>query len=233
MSAPTHDRIASVVDYRFFLAADATSLNIPRSGLIRLKAWLWHPIWRFQRRLRRAEYWHNCRRHTPWGRIITFFHKRRLAATAERLGFQVPINTCGPGLAIAHFGCLIINSGARIGRDCRIHAMVNIGTEAGKTNAAPTIGDRVYIGPGAVLFGPITIADDCVIGANAVVNKSFTTPGQTLAGVPATVISRKGPSGLLTCGAQQTAEALKVTGAFSPQASARPPALIPDHPAAP
>lgn len=41
---------------------------------------------------------------------------------------------------------------------------------------APKIGDNVYIGPGAVLFGDIEIADNCWIGANAVVNKSFLEP---------------------------------------------------------
>ena len=46
----------------------------------------------------------------------------------------------------------------------------------------------IYIGPGAVLFGEITIADGCYIGANAVVNKSFTEPNSVIVGIPAKVI---------------------------------------------
>lgn len=39
-----------------------------------------------------------------------------------------------------------------------------------------------------VTFGKITIADGCQIGANAVVNKSFDTPGSVIAGYPAKVL---------------------------------------------
>ena len=51
------------------------------------------------------------------------------------------------------------------------------------------IGDNVYIGPGAKLFGPIQIGDNTVIGANAVVNKSFKEGNCTIVGVPAEIIS--------------------------------------------
>lgn len=37
----------------------------------------------------------------------------------------------------------------------------------------PVLGDNVYIGPGAKIFGKVQIADGCKVGANAVVNKSF------------------------------------------------------------
>lgn len=53
---------------------------------------------------------------------------------------------------------------------------------------APQIGNDVYIGPGAVIFGDITIADGCYIGANAVVNKSISETNSVVVGVPAKVI---------------------------------------------
>ena len=56
---------------------------------------------------------------------------------------------------------------------------------------APKIGNNVYIGPGAVLFGDIEIADNCWIGANAVVNKSFLESYSVIAGVPAKVIRKE------------------------------------------
>ena len=37
--------------------------------------------------------------------------------------------------------------------------------------AAPRIGNRVYIAAGAKVLGDITIGDDVIIGANAVVTK--------------------------------------------------------------
>lgn len=55
-------------------------------------------------------------------------------------------------------------------------------------SGAPRLGDNVYIGPGAKIFGPIEIGDNVAIGANAVVNKSF-PDSVTIAGVPAKIIS--------------------------------------------
>jgi serine O-acetyltransferase len=81
---------------------------------------------------------------------------------------------------------------------------VNIGTEAGKEDAAPRIGDNCYIAPGAKIFGPIQIGSNSVIGANAVVNKTFSLGNQSIAGVPAVVISNKSSEGLLIQGYQLT-----------------------------
>lgn len=77
-----------------------------------------------------------------------------------------------------------------MGDFCDLHSCVNIGQNRGEENSisTPTIGDRVWIGSGAKLFGKITIADGCQIGANAVVNKSFDTPGSVIAGYPAKVL---------------------------------------------
>ncbi len=97
----------------------------------------------------------------------------------------------GPGLSLAHRGPVIINPHARIGKNCRIHSGVNIGTNAGTQGEAPVIGDNCYLGPGAKLFGLIKVADGIAIAAQAVVNKSWEEPNVTLGGVPARVISQK------------------------------------------
>ena len=64
---------------------------------------------------------------------------------------------------------------------------VNIGANGG-SNKAPYIGKDVYIGPGAVIYGDITIADGCYIGANSVVNRSILDPDSVVVGAPAKVI---------------------------------------------
>lgn len=87
----------------------------------------------------------------------------------------------------------IISSTAKIGRNCRIHSCVNIGASRGK-NGAPIIGNNVYIGPGAILFGDITIADNVSIGANATVNRSFTESNVVIAGTPAEIVKRNVPA---------------------------------------
>ena len=109
-----------------------------------------------------------------------------------RLGFSIPLNVFGSGLIIAHVGPIVVSPYARIGRTCRIHVGVNIGTRAGVPNKAPTIGDDVYIGPGAKLFGRIEVADRIAVGANAVVNKSFGELGISIGGVPVKKINDKG-----------------------------------------
>lgn len=112
-----------------------------------------------------------------------------------KYGFSISRNSCGKGLAIAHIGPVIING--TLGDYCRVHVGVNIGVAAGTSDQKPCIGNHVYIGPGAKIFGKIEIADGIAIGANAVVNKSFNTPNITIAGCPAKKISDKGSNGLI------------------------------------
>ena len=184
--------IKSRKDYRLFVDSDCHSL-----GLSNKRNWfMLNEILVFQIRLRRLELALNCSKN-PIRLLIRRYLYRR---TSIRLGFSISPNTIGPGLSIAHRGAIVVNGGARIGANCRLHVGVNIGTEAGKADSAPTIGDNCYIGPGAKIFGPITIGSGSVIGANAVVNKSFPEGNQTLAGVPAAVISNKSSEGLLILG---------------------------------
>jgi len=133
-----------------------------------------------------------------WLPVAVMFRRQSV-----RLGFSIPPNTFGPGLAIVHYGPIVVNGNARIGANCRIHVCVNIGGGGGLVDAqtarglAPVLGDEVYIGPGAKIFGPVRIADRCAIGANAVVNTSFDEPGCSIAGVPARVVSNKGSAGMI------------------------------------
>ena len=108
-----------------------------------------------------------------------------------RLGFDIPTNVFDYGLRINHYGYLVVNGGARIGKFCDIHQGVNIGQNV-EPGSVPTIGDNVWIGPGAKLFGKITIANRIMIGANAVVNKSFLEENITIAGVPARKVKDSG-----------------------------------------
>ena len=109
-----------------------------------------------------------------------------------KLGFSIPYNNIGPGLAIVHYGTIVISSGVVIGENCRIHAGVNIGANAGELKAA-VIGNNVYIGPGAKIVGNISIGENSVIGANAVVTKDV-PPSVTVGGVPAKIISENDSS---------------------------------------
>jgi serine O-acetyltransferase len=185
-------KIESKADLKVFLDADLRSL-----GVLNRRNWFMiNEIVAFQVRLRRLEYAINCSRN-PFTVLLQRFLYRRISI---KLGISISPNTFGPGLSIAHRGTIVVNGGAQIGANCRIHTGVNIGTEAGKADAAPVIGENCYIGPGAKIFGPIQIGSNSVIGANAVVNKSFPEGGQTIAGVPAKIISSKSSKGYLVEG---------------------------------
>ncbi len=77
----------------------------------------------------------------------------------------------GPGLYIGHFGGITISRDAVIGSNCNISQNVTIGVAGtGAGRGVPTIGDNVYIGPGARIFGKIRVGSNVQIGANAVVH---------------------------------------------------------------
>lgn len=110
-----------------------------------------------------------------------------------RTGLSIPPGVFGRGLSIAHYGSIVVNNEASVGRFCRIHSATNIGTYKG---GAPTVGNFVYIGPGAVLYGDITIGDEVAVGANAVVGNDFDGPA-TIAGAPARVVSTEGSGAVM------------------------------------
>ena len=116
--------------------------------------------------------------------LLSILFKFLYIKKGEQLGFSIPINVFGPGLWIVHKGTIVVSSDAKIGKNCRIHVCVNIGKNPLGNKNAPVIGDNCYIGPGAKIFGDIRIGDNSIIGANAVVNKSFVSNSK-LIGVPA------------------------------------------------
>lgn len=90
----------------------------------------------------------------------------------------------GRRVRIWHHGGIVI--GARsIGDDVHIRHNTTLGLASrDETTKKPIIGDRVDIGAGACVLGAVTVADDCVIGANSVVIKDL-PKGAVAFGVPA------------------------------------------------
>ena len=171
-------------DLERYLRQDRIALG---KGRQRRPALFGDEVWRFQRLLRRTEYHVNCAR-GPLGKALSALYRLRYHRFCVKLGFHLPLNIFDEGLSIAHYGALVVNTHARVGKNCRIHAMVVIGATNGDP-AAPIIGDNVYIGAGAKIIGDIRIADGVAIGANAVVVKSIDEPNTTWGGVPARKIS--------------------------------------------
>jgi len=141
---------------------------------------------RFQLRLRKIEYLKNTSNNNIFSRLRILILEVVQHRLATRLGFTIPKNIFGAGLMIVHYGTIVVSNKAKVGENCRIHPSTSIGDY----NGAPQIGNNVYIGPGAKLFGNITIGNNVAIGANAVVNKSI-PDNVTVGGIPAKIISNK------------------------------------------
>jgi len=178
--------IRSRQDYLAYLEADRIALGRGRPGLrVRLLQLLAPDyILEFERLLRTLEYHRNVGCRTALGRLRYLCLRLKYRRLSLKLGFTIPENVFGPGLAIVHYGTIVVNENARVGANCRIHPDTNIGASAG-SDRAPRIGDNVYIAPGVKVFGDVTVASNTAIGANAVVADSFLEEGTMLAGVPA------------------------------------------------
>lgn len=179
--------IKSKQDLNYYLEQDRIYLNKKR----RNPRFIGDEIWIYQILLRKEEYHHNVS-----NKLFAFYYKVRRHRLGIRLGFDIGINVFGPGLSLAHFGPIIVNKNAKIGANARVHVGVNIGTKAGVSGEAASIGDNLYLGPGVKIFGPVVLGDNIAIGANAVVNKSFPQGNCTIGGVPAKIISEKSSEGL-------------------------------------
>lgn len=81
-------------------------------------------------------------------------------------------------------GFATIISAKEIGSDCWINQQVTIGHTQ---NGNPVIGNGVRITAGAKVIGPVTVGDNVVVGANAVVVKNV-PKNKVVGGVPAKII---------------------------------------------
>jgi serine O-acetyltransferase len=141
--------------------------------------------------------------HAIWGHRISHWLWNRGARLAARTfaeltriltGVEIhPGAVLGSGLFIDHATGVVIGETAEVGDDVTMYQGVTLGgtsSDSGKRH--PTIGDRVIIGAGAKILGPIKIGDDSRVGANAVVVKEVPSSA-VVVGVPGQVISRTQP----------------------------------------
>jgi len=97
-----------------------------------------------------------------------------------KYGYQIyPETEIGEGFYLGHWGSLVINPKAKIGKNCNIAQGVTIGQQnRGKLQGFPTISDEVWIGANAVIVGGITIGSNVLIAPNSYVN--FDVPANSV-----------------------------------------------------
>jgi serine O-acetyltransferase len=142
--------------------------------------------------------------HAIWGHRISHWLWNRGARVAARVfaeltriltGVEIhPGAILGARLFIDHATGVVIGETAEVGDDVTIYHGVTLGgTGADTGKRHPTIGDRVIVGAGAKILGPIKVGDDSRIGANAVVVKEVPS-SSVVVGVPGQIVSRQGSS---------------------------------------
>lgn len=136
--------------------------------------------------LRKQEYYLNTANGNKLKGWLAVLYEGRKNRLGMRLGIEIGPNCFGKGLNLYHSN-VVINPAVRAGDRCSLHGANCIGNN-GLSQGVPKLGNDVDIGYGAVIIGDITIADGVKIGANAVVNRSVTAAGCTVAGVPARVV---------------------------------------------
>ena len=88
-------------------------------------------------------------------------------------------------LFIDHGAGIVIGETAIIGNEVTIYHGVTLGgTGKDKGKRHPTVGNKVVIGAGAKVLGPINIGDNSKVGSNSVVLKDVPA-GATAVGIPA------------------------------------------------
>lgn len=119
-----------------------------------------------------------------FARILTQF-------TRFLTGIEIhPGATIGRRFFIDHGMGVVIGETAEIGDDVMIYHGVTLGGRSLKQGKRhPTIGNRVTVGAGAKVLGPLKIGDDSAIGANAVVTRDV-PPDSIATGIPAVVRAR-------------------------------------------
>ncbi len=113
-------------------------------------------------------------------------------ATRAVTGIEIhPGARIGPGLFIDHGMGVVIGETAEVGADVTLYHGVTLGgTSLDRGKRHPTIGDRVVVGAGAKVLGPIEVGEGSRIGANAVVVKNV-PPDVVVVGVPGEIVARR------------------------------------------
>lgn len=121
-----------------------------------------------------------------WGRLgssniglLSSVAKMRLQHYENKYGLEINFTNIDGGLLLAHPYNITVNSRARLGRNVTLFKGCTIGSvRSGKREGVPIIGDRVTLCVNSTVVGNITIGNDVLIAANALVD--FDVPSHSI-----------------------------------------------------
>ena len=107
-----------------------------------------------------------------------------------KYGLLILTNQVGEGLLLGHGHGIHVSAETVIGRNCNLSKNCSVGpVMRGANSGSPVLGDRVWVGTGAMVFGNIKIGDDVLIAPNAFVNMDV-PPHSIVSGNPCTIRHR-------------------------------------------
>ena len=127
--------------------------------------------------------------HRMWREPVLRLPARLVSQLARFLtGVEIhPGARIGRRLFIDHGMGVVVGETAVVGDDVVLFHTSTLGGRSMKRGKRhPTLGDRVVVGAGAKILGPVWVGDDVQVGANAVVVKDVPA-GAVAVGVPARV----------------------------------------------
>jgi len=127
--------------------------------------------------------------HKLWGWHLYFLGRLLSQVGRWITGIEIhPGAVVGQRLFIDHGMGVVIGETAIIGNDVTLYQGVTLGgTSLAGGKRHPTIEDKVVVGAGAQVLGPMTVGENARIGANAVVLRDVPS-GVTMVGIPARMV---------------------------------------------
>lgn len=127
----------------------------------------------------------------PFSRIL---YRVLLRMCMFKTGIQIPVGTAiGEGLRISHFGTIVVNPNAVIGRNFSIAQGALVGNSGGKKPGVPVIGDNVILGANSLILGGVRIGNNVLVAPGAFIN--FDVPDDSIViGNPGKIIASHRPT---------------------------------------
>jgi len=113
---------------------------------------------------------------SPWREMAVLPARLLYRMVSQMAGIEIPWRTdIAPGLALTHGRGIVVNAGARIGRNVTLFHGVTLGqrdhidAQGRRHTLYPTIEDEVWIGPHAIIVGGVTVGKGSRIAGGAYV----------------------------------------------------------------
>lgn len=140
---------------------------------------------------------HHLYRQRGWIYLPWFLSRLSLAITGAEIEFNAEI---GPGMFVAHPVGIVVGRGTVIGSDVTLFQGVTFGVKSwhpDQIRKFPRVGNKCFFFSGAAVVGDVTIGDECIVGAHAVVTRDVPSGAMAL-GVVAEIYPDKGREAILS-----------------------------------